>query len=77
MDDSLINSAGTGQFRSARTGQHVRFPHLAHKMADEKGLKITVLGTNIEPEVIYHKAHKSVRDCGDCSADVAHTCADG
>ena len=30
---------------------------LAYKMAGERGLTLTVLSTNIEPELIYHLEH--------------------
>jgi hypothetical protein len=30
---------------------------LAHRIANEKGLTLTVLSTNIEPELIYHLEH--------------------
>ena len=31
--------------------------HALAKMADERGMKLTVLSTNIEPELIYHLQH--------------------
>ena len=40
-----------------RSHNFVEMLHLAYKMADERGMKLTVLSTNIEPELIYHLEH--------------------
>jgi len=60
-----------------RSHDFVEMLSLAHRMADERGLKMTVLATNIEPEVIYHKAYDSQRDRCNCSADVGNSRSDG
>ncbi|MFA6128801.1 MAG: hypothetical protein WC699_15990 [Bacteroidales bacterium] len=59
-----------------RSHDFVQMLRLAHKMAHEKGLKMTVLATNIEPEVIYHKAQKPLGVCCDCLSDVEHNCSE-
>jgi len=40
---------------------------LAHKMANERGIALTVLSTNIEAEVIYDKANNSQRYSAICA----------
>jgi len=40
-----------------RSHNFVDMLNLAYKMADERGLTLTVLSTNIEPELIYHLEH--------------------
>jgi hypothetical protein len=41
-----------------RSHDFVEMLNLAYKMANERGMKLTVLSTNIEPELIYHLEHK-------------------
>ena len=38
-----------------RSHNFVEMLTLAYKMADERGMKLTVLSTNTEPETIYHR----------------------
>jgi len=40
-----------------RSHNFVEMLNLAHQMADERGIKLTVLSTNIEAELIYQLEH--------------------
>jgi hypothetical protein len=40
-----------------RSHNFVEMLSLASRMADERGMRLTVLSTNIEPELIYHLEH--------------------
>ena len=40
-----------------RSHDFVEMLGLAMKMADERGIKLSVLSTNIEPDLIYHLQH--------------------
>jgi len=40
-----------------RSHNFVEMLNLAHQMADERGMKLTVLSTNIEAELIYQLEH--------------------
>jgi hypothetical protein len=41
-----------------RSHNFVEMLNLAHQIADERGMKLTVLSTNIEAELIYQLEHK-------------------
>ena len=40
-----------------RSHNFVEMLNLAHQMADERGMKLTVLSTNVETELIYRLEH--------------------
>ena len=50
---------------------------LAHKIANERGMTLTVLSTNIDAEVIYDKAYTSRRDSCICSPAEANSGSEG
>jgi hypothetical protein len=60
-----------------RSHNFVEMLRLAHRMAEEKGLKMTVLATNIQPEVIYHKTQKPLGNCCDSATNVENTWSSG
>jgi hypothetical protein len=55
--DSRGRKLPKGFLKVYRSYHFAGMMNLAHQMADEKGMKLTVLSTNIEAEVIYQVEH--------------------
>lgn len=58
----LVWIAKEGDYRKVtskvyRSHNFVEMLNIAHQMADERGMKLTVLSTNIEAEIIYQMEH--------------------